>query len=442
MADWINILPESTIWLGLFYCVYRLFLRKIKWLEFNRIFLLAGLLIAVVLPWLQMDWWNSAPKPFIINVGKAIQNSSQTVLSRYVTDSSTSSSEFNWLIFFYFMVSVVLLLHLIFTVAKIQLYRRYPEKVPANVYAFSFFNFVYLNPSITKNPNNHLIHCHEKAHARQLHSIDVSLLYLIRAFYWANPFTWIYIKAMRENHEYMADESVLQLNPRKLEEYQQQMLSIQLGVISAPVNNFNLLPIKKRIAMMNKKEINTRGKVFLLMISILFICSIVACKGLMENVEPEPFVFMTDSFDKETKNEEGLQKLNHQLMRKMKYPAIARKNQVEGEYFVTFVIDEKGTISHVDCKKEQTYEKTLARIVVVGYGKQKLENVPDFGIEGLQTNNPPIIPVEKFDKEVGEEALIVAIKDAFYQSGYIRKFAKNGKPVKVKFELPILFKLG
>ncbi|WP_162182462.1 hypothetical protein [Lacinutrix jangbogonensis] len=35
---------------------------------------------------------------------------------------------------------------------------------------------------------------HEKAHATQLHSIDVIIAQLATIFFWFNPFTWLYKK--------------------------------------------------------------------------------------------------------------------------------------------------------------------------------------------------------------------------------------------------------
>ncbi len=430
MAKLINILVESTLWLGLFYLTYQLLLRKIKWPEFNRIFLLAGLLAAVVLPWLHLNWWKSASQPVIINVGEVIQQSSQSLLPANIS-SSTVSSQFNWFIISYLIVSGILLIQFIFTIAKLQLYWQNPDKIVVNIFAFSFFNFIYLNPAIKKLPNANLIDYHEKAHARQLHSLDVLILHIVRIFFWTNPFTWVYMKAIRENHEYLADEAVIKKYPRKLNEYQQQMLSIQLGMLSAPVNNFNVSPFKKRIDMINKNEIDIKGKVALLISTILFACSILACKGLMENVEKEPVAFFTTTFDQSTEADDVWSSFYHQLQRNLKYPAISRRNNIKGEFFVSFVIEETGSITEVNVNRAQSEEQLLKQVAVIGYMNKKADENPDSATEDETRKG----------KEAGEEALKDAIIQAVIESSPVKQFTQNGTPVSVKVELPIMWKL-
>ena len=73
-----------------------------------------------------------------------------------------------------------------------------------------FFSSIYLNRDDYLNGriDKELLD-HELEHAKQSHTIDIILIELVKIFYWFNPVHILYDKAIRINHEYLADDGVV-----------------------------------------------------------------------------------------------------------------------------------------------------------------------------------------------------------------------------------------
>lgn len=118
-------------------------------------------------------------------------------------------------------------------------------------------DWIFINPERHKGDEIEEIMMHELTHCQQLHSIDIIFAELFCVVFWFNPFVWLLKREVRLNLEYLADNSVL-ANGKDNKEYQYHLLRLTYRKNVATIsNNFNVLPIKKRIKMMNKKE--TKG---------------------------------------------------------------------------------------------------------------------------------------------------------------------------------------
>lgn len=128
---------------------------------------------------------------------------------------------------------------------------------------FSFFRWVFMYPSTLEGRQLHEVMVHECTHVSGHHSLDTLFSELFSIACWFNPFAWLMKQEVRMNLEYLADESVLSDgNARK--SYQYHLLGLayrQPNESTKIANNFNLLPLKKRIKMMNKRRTCEIGKV-------------------------------------------------------------------------------------------------------------------------------------------------------------------------------------
>ncbi len=117
--------------------------------------------------------------------------------------------------------------------------------------SFSFFNYVFINPSIDENEIKEIVN-HELVHINQKHWLDLLLTEALRIFQWMNPFAWIYTGFVRINHEYMADEGALQRTSDPVC-YRAALINqlLRSPVISLS-NSFNYSLNKKRFDMMKK----------------------------------------------------------------------------------------------------------------------------------------------------------------------------------------------
>ena len=142
---------------------------------------------------------------------------------------------------------------------------------------FSFFHWIFIYPSSHTEEEFNEILTHEQTHARQWHSIDVIISELVCILCWFNPFAWLMKREIRTNLEYMADARVLE-NGYDSKAYQYHLLGLSHHKAAATIyNSFNVLPLKNRIKMMNKRRTKEKGRtkyiMFLPLAALLMIVS-------------------------------------------------------------------------------------------------------------------------------------------------------------------------
>ena len=114
---------------------------------------------------------------------------------------------------------------------------------------------MFVNPSITDLETKEIVN-HELVHISQKHWFDLLLVQLLSLIQWFNPVVWIYIRFIRQNHEYLADEVALQRTSDPAV-YKAVLLNQIVGTpVVSLINSFNYSPNKKRFNMM-KNIINS-----------------------------------------------------------------------------------------------------------------------------------------------------------------------------------------
>lgn len=143
---------------------------------------------------------------------------------------------------------------------------------------FSFFRMIFLYPAAHSEDEISEILAHEKTHVSQGHSIDVMLSELVSILCWVNPFVWLLKREVRHNLEYLADNTVIR-SGYDSKSYQYHLLGLAHHYPAAAnlYNNFHVLPLKNRIHMMNKKRSRGIGRtkylVFFPLIGLLMLFS-------------------------------------------------------------------------------------------------------------------------------------------------------------------------
>ncbi|MBT0606795.1 M56 family metallopeptidase [Aequorivita echinoideorum] len=138
----------------------------------------------------------------------------------------------------------------------------------------TFFNFIFLNKKefeSDKIPQEVLLH--EQTHATQMHSLDIIFVELLQILFWFNPLFYFIKKSIKLNHEFLADEAVLQAGTI-LSKYQTILLAFSSnGETPSLANSINFSSIKKRFTVMktktSKKAILLRSLLLLPLVSIL-----------------------------------------------------------------------------------------------------------------------------------------------------------------------------
>ena len=120
---------------------------------------------------------------------------------------------------------------------------------------FSWMRYIVLSrKDLEENGREILIH--ELAHIRNRHSWDLLLADLCIFVQWFNPAAWLLKQELQTLHEYEADETVLRegVDARK---YQMLLIKKAVGTrLYSMANSFNHSKLKKRITMMLKEKSN------------------------------------------------------------------------------------------------------------------------------------------------------------------------------------------
>jgi bla regulator protein blaR1 len=131
-----------------------------------------------------------------------------------------------------------------------------------NFLPHSFMNYIFIDKQkFEQGIIEKEILQHELTHVNQRHSIDILLVELIMVFAWINPLLFLFRKAIMLNHEYLADDAVV--NTFKNTDSYRLLIFNTVSqsnnlILSSP---FNYLTTKKRLIMMTK---NTSRKVAIL----------------------------------------------------------------------------------------------------------------------------------------------------------------------------------
>lgn len=258
-------LLKFTLASGLLWSVYHLWLEQEKMHHFKRFYLLFSLLFAALAPLLQLpDWSSSSVIEAIGEVENIYLPLPLQEATNTATAQATSRSVFALLQVGYALICGALLLRYgvgLYHLAQrskatvTQSYGRFRlALLPNGEPAHSFLRTIYISKQDYEHPQlSPVILGHELAHLRQGHSFDLLLIELFRVFFWFNPFLVLYKKAIQLNHEFLADEAVLQEQKLETSTYQLLLLSkIDPKQNSGFAHAFDYSITKKRLIMMTK----------------------------------------------------------------------------------------------------------------------------------------------------------------------------------------------
>lgn len=232
---------------------------------------------------------------------------------------------------------------------------------------FSFFRWIFVNPDDKTPSQVQQILTHEQTHVAQWHSVDALLSQLFVAAFWFNPVAWLMRLQVRNNLEYLADRSVINGGTDK-KAYQYHLLAVAYRTNVATItNNFNVLPLKKRIKMMNKQTSNPLARFkYLLFVPLAVALLAMNSTAMRANVQKK--VVKSTKVTKKTCTTDKVYEVCEQmpifpggdaammkyLSENVKYPALAIKAQEQGRVVVSFTVEKDGAISDVKVARSVT----------------------------------------------------------------------------------------
>ena len=272
----------------LFYAFYRLFFYKDTFFKLRRATLLAFFGLALFYPLLNIQDWVRQQEPIADVI---YMYSAMLPEATAKADAAASVDWYGWLLgslgFIYWGIVAFLCGRFLVQLSSILWLAHTSERVVIHetpVYAlrkaagpFSFFRMVFLHPESHSDKETDEILTHECTHVSQWHSIDVILSEMMCMACWFNPFVWLLKREVRHNLEYLADNTVIQ-SGYDSKSYQYHLLGLaHHQSVTTLYNSFNVLHLKNRIMMMNKKRspgiVRTKYLIFIPLVGILMLLS-------------------------------------------------------------------------------------------------------------------------------------------------------------------------
>jgi beta-lactamase regulating signal transducer with metallopeptidase domain len=139
----------------------------------------------------------------------------------------------------------------------------------------TFFKYIFLNKDQYESQSiPQEVFWHEQTHASQKHSVDILIIEFIQVLFWFNPLIYWIKNAIKLNHEFLADQAVLNKGINAID-YQYTLLNFTSGAARPQlVNALNYSLIKKRFTVMkspsSKRREGLRYALLLPLLALLF----------------------------------------------------------------------------------------------------------------------------------------------------------------------------
>ncbi|MEB8328627.1 hypothetical protein OO009_04600 [Flavobacteriaceae bacterium KMM 6897] len=258
---WIYLLKFSAL-LAIFLVFYKIFLEQATMHQFKRFYLLGAFLIALCIPAITFtEYVLVEPQSLRTEIVQA---------STFQGNSIPLEAPINyapWILWGIYGLGVTLFSFkfLINLTGVIKRIRNNPKERSGSfqhvllqdpIAPHTFFSYVFFNKKKYESQQiPEEVFWHEETHAKQKHSLDVLLLELLQIVLWFHPLIYIAKHFIKLNHEFLADEAVLNKGVTT-STYQKIVLAFSspdgYRNVTEPSlsNSINYSSIKKRIIIM------------------------------------------------------------------------------------------------------------------------------------------------------------------------------------------------
>jgi N-acetylmuramoyl-L-alanine amidase len=298
--DWTVYALKVILFHGISYAAYWTLLRGLHHFTLNRIYLLCTLVLGFVAPFVMLPGAILAVEP--LNEVSVIAGTFVEEQYRGDEASLVRVTDFSFAFYIFYCAGMfMLLLRSVWSVVIISRIRRrgiedssYKPPVVriSESMSFSFINTIFLGHSASS-----AVFLHEKGHIRGRHWIDLMLLEFTCVVFWINPFVWLYRRSLKQQHEYLADEYVLDHGISR-EGYLLCILdSLSQQEPIGPVHKFNSKSLKQRISMITNHQFSRYSKaLYLVLIPLVaFLLFSFAGTTVRQTSVDAPKVFVIDA---------------------------------------------------------------------------------------------------------------------------------------------------
>ncbi len=268
---------KSAACLLIFFAFYKLFLENISAHIFKRYYLLGGVAVSFLIPFITFTTYVEVP-----------ETANMVFTNVSATEAIPAEENINYLP--YLLWSIYLLGVSIFGFRFLQnlyaIFKKIQQNpvlkkrkffhvlLQKNIVPHTFFSYIFLNKNkyeANEIPKEVLLH--EQAHAQEKHSFDILFIELLHVLFWFNPLFIFLKRSVKLNHEFLADRAVL--NQGTETSVYQNLLLAYSSYASTPqlAHSINYSLIKKRFTVMkthtSKKIIWLRSLLLLPLVALM-----------------------------------------------------------------------------------------------------------------------------------------------------------------------------
>ncbi len=254
----ITYILKSSLCLALLLIFYHLFLEKEKMHRFNRFFLLISILFSFLAPL------------YIIHI-KSITRTTPSLSNNFIitTIKNQSSNEglthINNIAIFYGIITSLFFVRFIKNLTKIINNIRKNEKIKIKnativlvdepIPTHTFLKYIFINKQdYNSDKIAPQLLTHELTHVYQKHTLDILLTEFLQSLFWINPVYYFLKRAIKLNHEFLADIGVIETH-KNIKEYQYLLLHKTVRNSNYYLaSNLNYSLTKKRLLMMTNQS--------------------------------------------------------------------------------------------------------------------------------------------------------------------------------------------
>lgn len=489
---------KSALCLSLFYVPYMLLLCRESFFRFNRFLLLGIMLLSAFLPlfdihllsWECLSLADNLTSVVEVGMPVAVEEAGGAEPVVGATHSTWSL----WLLVGYLVGAVVVLLSKVYgaigvyyAVTRGVIWKDKRDKATiychaGDVIPFSVFGAIVINEDDWQTNSREII-THEMGHVVNRHSWDVVLLNAVQVVQWFNPLAWHMSFSLRDVHEYEADDCVLRSGVA-MRQYQTLLIRKAVGSSSyAFANSFNHSLIKKRLTMMLREKSNPwmlSKSLYVIPVALVALSAFATSeKELMsdngsavvessskvtdlsrveqENSEktasavtvslpakpdtvdaaspdktaaplPDGYDKVFDEVEVMPTYEGGMGAMMAFISQNISYPKSAHANGVSGRVIVQFVVEKDGKVTDVHVVKSVIDKPAVPKTE----GKSAESNDGNAGVSVVSEED-----YAKSVKDIEDEAVRVVRLMKPWKPG-----KRNGAPVRVRFYVPLTFRLN
>ena len=327
----------ANFYLACFFALYWVAFRKQTFFRWNRLYLLAGLALAFLLPTIDLSAWYTYPAAYptyLRDAGEAV------VVQGGAIDVSASTA-FGWKTLLVWVYAVGCILSFLYFLWRMVRTVRQLRTAGAGS-AFSFFGAIRVDLSLVGHEQ---IEAHEQVHAKEWHSADLIVMQFVKVFNWFNPVVYQYERALRMQHEYLADDLTAAGDELA---YAELLVARAMRVErTALVHTFSgKRGLKSRVAMLLQDKSHQynllRYLLLLPLVGAMVMCSIASNPKSADAAEGDMQAARQD-----VRSADDVEGFLQQLGKNVDYAQAAIDDQKQGPLAFTFEKAENGHIENV-----------------------------------------------------------------------------------------------